>query len=116
MEINTRHYDDVVILALTGRLDAMGAPRLLAAMEEVLAASGVRLVIDLRRADFLSSAGMKALLQGARLARSVGGDVRIAGARSQIKYVLHLTDVHQIIPLYASVVCATASYFSGDRG
>lgn len=113
MEILTRHYNDVAILSLNGRLDSITASRLLQAINEQIAAAYVRLVIDLKQVDFLNSAGIKALVQGSQLARQHGGDFRLANVQAQVKYVLNLADLTGVMQMYPNVVGATASYFPG---
>ncbi len=114
MDIHTRHYHDVAILSVNGRLDSLTSPQLAAALNEQLSAGYNRLVADLNGVDFISSAGIKVLLKvGASQARQAGGDLRLAGARAHVKYVLHLAQVNSVIRLYPTVVAATASYFPG---
>lgn len=113
MDIRTRHYNDVAILSVNGRVDTAGAGRLLEAINEQITAEYIRLVIDLKKVDFLNSAGIKALVQGARIARQQGGDFRIANAQAQVKYVLNLAGIDGVIKVYSNVVGATASYFPG---
>jgi anti-anti-sigma factor len=113
MDIRTRHYNDVAILSVNGRLDAVSAPGLLQAIHEQIDATYVRLVVDLKKVEFLNSAGIKMLVQGAQLARQRGGDFRIANAQTQVKFVLNLAGVDTVIKVYPNVVGATASYFPG---
>ena len=113
MDIHTRHYNDVAILSLNGRLDAVSAPRLAGAIAAQIEAGYARLVVDLKKVDFLNSVGIKAMIQGAQLTRREGGDFRIASTQSSVKQVLVLAGVHTVIKMYPNVVGATASYFPG---
>ena len=113
MNIRTRHYHDVAILSVNGRLDSTTAPQFTQMVENEVAAGYIRMVIDLKKVDFLSSAGIKAMVLAVQQTRRQGGDFRIANARSQVKYVLHLAGIDSMIKLYPNVVGATASYFSG---
>lgn len=113
MDIRTRHYNDVAILSVSGRLDSVDTPSFSQAINEQVAAGYRRLVVDLKKVDFLTSAGVKALVQAAQLARRQGGDFRLANAQAQVKYVLNLAGVDSVIKLYPNVVGATASYFPG---
>lgn len=110
MEIRTRHYNNVVILSVNGRLDAATAPQLQQAIDEQ---TYNRLVVDLKQVDYMSSAGIKVLVQATQKMRQQGGDFRIANARAHVKYVLHLAGIHTIIKMYTNVVSATASFFPG---
>ena len=113
MDIRTRHYNDVAILSVNGRLDSASSPQLSQTISEQMEAGFHRLVIDLKRVDFLSSAGIKAMILGVQHSRRQGGDMRIANAQAQVKYVLNLTGVDSVIKVFPNVVGATASYFPG---
>ena len=113
MNIHTRHYNDVAILSIHGRLDAAAAPRFSQTIAEQMAAGYFRLVIDLKKVDFLSSAGIKAMMMGVQRTRQQGGDFRIANAQGQVRHVLNLAGVDTVIKVYPNVVGATASYFPG---
>lgn len=113
MDIRTRHYNDVAILSVSGRLDSVSTSDFSQVVNEQVAAGYSRLVADLKKVDFLTSAGVKGLVQAAQLTRQRGGDFRLANAQAQVKYVLNLAGVDSVIKLYPNVVGATASYFPG---
>lgn len=113
MELRTRHFNDVAILSVNGRLDGVTSPEFSQLATEQLAAGYGRLVIDLKKVDFLSSAGIKALVQVLQHSRQQGGDLRIANARLQVKQVINLAGLNVVIKVYPNVVGATASYFPG---
>lgn len=113
MEIRTRHYNDVVILSVTGRLDSETAALFLQTIIEQIAAGAVRLVCDLNQMTHLTNGGAKALAEAVQLTREEGGDFRLAHVQVQVKYVLNLTGVDGMIKIYSNVVGATASYFPG---
>jgi anti-anti-sigma factor len=113
MDIHTRYYNDVIILSVNGRLDAVSSPQFTQVVNEQIAAGYHRLVVDLKKVDFLSSSGIKALARATQVARQQGGDFRIANARAHVKFVLNLAHIDSVIKVYPNVVSATASYFSG---
>lgn len=113
MDIRTRHYNDVAILSVRGRLDFATVSQFSETIAAQMAAGYHRLVIDLEELDFLNSAGIKAMVLGAQDARRQGGDIRMANAPAQVRYVLNLAGVDTVIKIYPNVVGATASYFPG---
>jgi anti-anti-sigma factor len=113
MDIYTRYYNDVIILSVNGRLDTETSPEFVQVVNDRIAAGYHRLVVDLKKVDFLSSSGIKALAQVAKLARQQGGDFRLANVRGHVKFILNLTNIDSIIKIYPNVVSATASYFPG---
>ena len=113
MDIHTRYYHDVAILSVDGRLDAVSGPRFEQAINEQIGAGYYRLVVDLKKVEYLNSTGIAVLVRATQQTRQRDGDFRIANARTHVKYALHLAGVDSIIKLYPNVVGATASYFPG---
>lgn len=111
MDIRTRQYGDVLILAVDGRLEARTASSLSQVINEQIATGFVRLIIDLRHVNYASSAGIQVLIQAAHDARRHGGDLRLAAAQPQVKFILHLAGVAELVKMYTDAVTATASYF-----
>ena len=111
MVVHTRHYHNVAIVGVNGRLDALTSSFLAHAINEQITAGYHCLVVDLQHVDYLNSAAIKVLAQSALTVRQLGGDLRLAHARAHVKYVLHLASVESVIRLYPHVVGATASYF-----
>jgi anti-sigma B factor antagonist len=110
MDIRTRHYNDVAILSINGRMDSVNAPQLLQTIEEQVTIDYARLVIDLKKVDFLNSIGIKSLLQGTELTRQRGGDIRLANVHTHLRSVLKLARVDSVIKIYPNVIRATVSY------
>ena len=52
MELRTRYFNDVAILSVNGRLDAVTAPQLTQLATEQMDAGYGRLVIDLKNVKF----------------------------------------------------------------
>ncbi len=71
-----------VAIAITGRLDALEASGLRATLGALIEAGDVRIVVDLREADFVDSAGLAALVKHMKDARTLGGDLRLVRSRS----------------------------------
>ena len=111
MIIRTRHYNNIAILAINGRIDSVNTPQLLQTIEEQITINYARIVIDLKSVDFLNSIGIKSLLRGTEMARQQGGDIRFANVHMRLKSVLNLARVDSVFKVYPNVVSATVSYF-----
>ena len=115
MEIRTRQYGDVIILAANGRLDADNAQDLVAAINKNVQAGNLRLVADLKGVDFASNDGIQLLVQAAHHIWHQGGDIRLASVQSQVKTILNLIMTDKKIKVYSNAVAATASYFQNEE-
>ena len=78
------------VIVATGEIDLASAPRVESAIEGF---SGQPVVLDLRRVEFMDSAGLKVLLnQRSRLEES-GGDLRLVVGQGVVVRLLELTGV-----------------------
>ena len=116
MEINVSEQQNVTLVALNGNLDATTADQV---SERISAEMGheaetevtkANLIIDLSGVQFMSSAGLRAILAAAQDARNAGGDLRLAGGDKNIKRVLDFSGFTKIMKYYDSVTEAVASF------
>jgi anti-sigma B factor antagonist len=62
--LSVQHYllDDLVVIAVTGEVDALTAPQLSAAIDEATVGSPAGVVVDLSEVGFLASVGLGLLV------------------------------------------------------
>ena len=97
-------------LRLEGRLNMVAAPRLRAALDDVVAGGANRVVVDLSGVSFMDSSGLGALIAGLRVTRQAGGDLRIAGAGEQVATVLKLTNMDRVLKPYETAEAAADAW------
>src|SRR5579872_6973818 len=91
------------------RLDSVIASELKAEFL-ILAQPDVQtLVLDLSGVEYIDSAGLSALLLAQRQQSHHHGDVRIAGARDEVRSLLALTALDRVFPMYETVEEALAA-------
>ena len=69
-----------------------------------------RLILDLTAVTTMDSAAIGAVVRCFRKLKSVGGDLRLACAPPVISRILDQTKVNKIVPTYATVAQAAASF------
>ncbi len=83
-------------ISLTGRLDTHTAPDLEKTLDGILSQSGIeRLVFDLSRLEYLSSAGVRCFVRARKAIEPAGGKVLIVSPQPAVRKVL---DIIQAIP------------------
>lgn len=110
MEITHRQDNHVTVVAVIGSLDALTAPALAEFFNAQLAAGNSKLVVDLAKLDYTSSAGLRVLLNTVKDARARGGDLRLAAAQLSVKKVFDLSGFVSIMQFYPEVAAAVASF------
>jgi anti-sigma B factor antagonist len=80
-----------------GYLDTSNAPEIEKAVLERIEAGSSRIVFDFQRTEYVSSAGLRAVLKAAKLAKKSGGNLCICQANDQILEVLEVSGFLRII-------------------
>ena len=116
MEITHRRLPRVDILSLSGRMLEPDATQLHARIGERFDEGRVRLILDLTGLEFMSSPGLRVMIEARRRAenaRAQGGghgDLRLAVAGPYIKEILARTGFTSYFPMYDDVVAAVSSF------
>jgi anti-sigma B factor antagonist len=75
MEINQEKENGIVHLTIKGRLDARTAPEAKRFIEENVDKEDIRLILDLCDVEFISSAGMRLILELSKKIHQKGGQI-----------------------------------------
>ena len=101
-------------LTVAGDLDADGAARLRALLDDTIA-PGLRLTLDLSRVTHVSAAALTLLVQAYRRTRDGGGAMVVSDASPAVIRVLRISGLHRVLqvehphPPAAPVTAAAAS-------
>lgn len=116
MEITHKRFNRVDLLTLKGRLDATTSPKLKQEIESLFTDGRYRLVIDASGLEYVSSPGLRVLIEARKRAREwkitdlEGGDVRIANLPPRIKEVFDLTGFTSLFDLFDDTTEAVGSF------
>lgn len=103
MEIQIGKTDTATVLSLTGRMDAVAAPKFDAVMETVITEGGRRIVLDLKNLEYISSAGLQSILAAAKRLEPQGGVVDLASLQGAVHEVFEISGFTTIFNIYGSV-------------
>lgn len=106
MDIQTKKEANAVIVTITGRLDAVTAPEYEKKLTEMIAAEEIRFVIDFEKLDYISSAGLRALLAIAKRLKAKDGKIRFANVKGTAKEVFDISGFGSIFQMDDSVAAA----------
>jgi anti-sigma B factor antagonist len=111
IKITAREYKRVDLVAVEGRVDSSTAPQLEKALQKIIDAGRYRIVVDLSDTDFMSSAGLRALLSSLKQVRRFNrGDLRLAGMSTKVKKAFELAGLTVVFQLYDNSVDAVGSF------
>ena len=110
MEIWEDRQDGVVILAVQGKFDATTAPLFAQRVLPLLEKGETRILVDMERLDYISSAALRVLLQTAKKAGAAEGKVALASLPGHIREIFDMAGFTQIFPIYPSRAEALRSF------
>jgi anti-anti-sigma factor len=101
---------DTAVAAVHGRLDLLTAAEVKRQLQEAVGTGLHRLVVDLHGVPFIDSSGLGALIGALKATRVAGGDLRIARAGEQVRYVLEISMLDRVLVCHSTVEEALARY------
>jgi anti-anti-sigma factor len=110
MDIKDRQVGDIVIVTLSGSIDALTAPKIAENISGLTSTGKIKLIVDFSGVDYTSSAGLRVLLGAVKETRSQGGDLRLAAVQPDVLKVLKLSGFTNILKLFEDVDSAVASF------
>ncbi len=108
MEIEEHTQDSLVVVTLDGRADGLSAPDLEKRIAEIVERGDIRVLLDCSKMDYISSAGLRAVLVGARKCQQGGGKLTICALQPACKSVLEMSGFLTILDCYETREAALA--------
>jgi anti-anti-sigma factor len=102
VDVETRREGAVLILEVVERLDQPGAQDLAEALTRIIESGEPRLIINLAKVLYLSSSGLRALLNAARRVEAEGGKLCVCSPQGMVKRVIQLVGFDKVLPIYTS--------------
>jgi len=110
MEVSIRDLKGVTVVTIKGSVDALSADGLTVELAEQVESGRIHLVADFSGVEYISSAGLRAILATAKQARQSGGDFRLAALRPNVQRIAELSGFTTILKFFGEMESAVASY------
>ncbi len=108
--IETDHIDDLPIVTVKGRVDSETAPELDNTLAALLNDKKDKIILNLQNVEYMSSAGLRAMVKAYQAAQKTGGDVRLAAVSEPIEVILRTVGMMQMLKMYPTNEVAAASF------
>jgi anti-anti-sigma factor len=115
MEIESERQDQILVVSLAGSFDALTADQVLAYVGAQFVGDQRQIVLDLHQVDFMSSSGMRALLELLKKGRTVDGDLRLADPQPGVQRSLEIAGLVRVLKVYPSREEAIRSFRGPGR-
>jgi anti-sigma B factor antagonist len=110
MEISVQELKRVNIMTVAGRIDSSNATELDEALKDLLGNGRYNIVLDLAGVEYMSSAGLRALVSAVRECKRRGGDLRLTTPSERVSEVLKLAGLDSIFQTFDDSTTAVGSF------
>lgn len=109
MIIASTYADNAAVLRVGGRLDAITAAEFENTYRQSVNAETRKVVLDFQGLEYISSAGLRAVLLVGKMVQAGGGTLVLACLSGTVKTVLEMSGFCALFPVYDSVEVALES-------
>lgn len=110
MQIHEKRSGTVHIIAIEERIDAQTTPVIESKTKKMLNRGQVRLAFDLKNVDYISSSGIKMIVNILKECRSLNGDCRLANLQSNVFKIFEMGGFDKAIKIFATLDEAIQSF------
>jgi anti-sigma B factor antagonist len=101
MEVFTITHEHCDVVAVSGKIDHSNQDILAKALNDLIDAGRYRLILDLSKVEYMSSAGLRIMVTTQTACRGhEGGDLFLSGVPQRIYETLELTEFVKIFKIY----------------
>jgi anti-anti-sigma factor len=102
MQISVKTTNEVKVLAFEGRLDTQTSPDAQQQLTRLIEEGETKILVNLEKVDYISSAGLRVLLVIAKQLKTTDGELRICSLNEVVKEVFDISGFDMILPISAS--------------
>ena len=109
MNIREEKADSAVVITIEGRVDGTTAPELETRISEIVDRGDAHVLLDCAAMSYVSSAGLRIFLTGARACQQSGGKLMICALQPDCKAVIETSGFHTVIDCHDTREAALAA-------
>ena len=105
-----KEYKRVDVVTVSGRIDSSNASEFDEVLKRLLDNGRNRIVLDMAGVNYMSSAGLRTMVNALRASKKGNGDIRLATPSTRIGEVLKLAGLESIFQTFDDQVSAVGSF------
>jgi len=110
VDITNHPKGNIHIVNVAGFMDMVEVPKLEQALDALIKEGTIKIVLDLSGLEYVSSAGLGAIIGRIREVRRSGGDIKIGGYSEMVYNILETFGFTQVFETYTSREEATLKF------
>jgi anti-anti-sigma factor len=103
MQVETKKESGITTVSIKGRMDAVTTPEIESRLTQLVDGGEKRLLINMGELEYISSAGLRALLATAKRLKSEQGDIAFANLGGHVREVFEISGFYSIFKVYDSI-------------
>jgi anti-sigma B factor antagonist/stage II sporulation protein AA (anti-sigma F factor antagonist) len=109
MEISERRQGEVAILNPAGRINNETSPAFQNRLLACVRSAAAKVVIDFSGVEYISSAGLRALMMASKQSQANGGRLAIGGLTSMVKEIFTISRFSLVVQVFDTAAEAIAA-------
>jgi len=109
MKTELQGINGIIVARLSGRLDSSASGEVMDQLNAAVSGGAIRMALNLKNVPFVSSAGLRSVLVPAKLARSLGGELRICEPSKLVEKILAESGFENLVRIDQSEEFSVAS-------
>jgi anti-sigma B factor antagonist len=110
MKIEVQSMKRVELVTVEGRIDSSNANDFDAALKELADNGEYQLVLNMSGVEYISSAGLRAMVSSLRESKKHNGDLRLSNPSERVTEVLNLAGLNSLFEIFDDDVSAVGSF------
>lgn len=103
LRIDAASEGGLTLVDVGGEIDVYTAPLLRDRLDDLIAAGGNHLVVDLQDVTFMDSTALGVLVGRLKLVRAQGGSLRLVSNQDRVLKVFAITGLDKVFQIFATV-------------
>lgn len=110
LTISIEQHGKVSVANCAGFIDSQTAPVIESAITNLMEKKQNKIIINLEKIDYVSSAGWGIFVGYVRDLRKAGGDLKFANMKNEVREIFELLDFTNILEYYGDVESAVKAF------
>ena len=99
MNLESTQLENATVISVSGRLDVSSAPLLENRCAELVKQGVADLILDFEKLEYISSAGLRAIVSTGKTVQKSGGRLIVSGAKRSVKEVFEVSGFSAIFTM-----------------
>lgn len=110
MQIGEQRQGEAVVLQPVGRIDNDTSPAFQTRLLGAIGTAPASVLVDLGGVDYISSAGLRALMMAAKQSKASKGKLAVANLKSVVKEIFAISRFSHVVPVFETPDDALAAW------